>query len=79
MGYEGSEYSKLRGDSQSQVQEEEMSPDVGKQEMCWEGGQGRLGVMCLLDDERLGCRDRTDGLRARVGPRYLHLDPDLLC
>lgn len=78
MGYEGSEYAKLRGDSQSQVQEEEMSPDVGKQ-MYWERGQGRLGVMCLLDDERLGCRDGTDGQRARVGPRYLHLDPDLLC
>lgn len=55
-----------------------MSPDVGKQ-MYWERGQGRLGVMCLLDDERLGCRDGTDGQRARVGPRYLHLDPDLLC
>jgi hypothetical protein len=31
-----------------------MNPNVGKQERSWEGGQGKLGVICPLDDEPLG-------------------------
>lgn len=31
-----------------------MNPNVGKREMRWEGGQGKLGVISPLDDEPLG-------------------------
>lgn len=31
-----------------------MNPHVGKRERGWEGGQGKLGVICPLDDEPLG-------------------------
>lgn len=54
LGSEGSECSKLRRDSQSQSYWEKMNPNVGKQERSWEGGQGKLGVICPLDDEPLG-------------------------